>query len=75
MSYIKLYDSGFINIQDKLKSLEVISNDYFGMAQDLKRMRETYARFYNWKMIPFESSKFYMAVKEFEEYCLDQPYE
>jgi hypothetical protein len=53
---------------------EFTNHDYFGMAQDLKRMRKAYAQFYNWKMIPFESANFYMALKEFEQYCLEQEY-
>ncbi len=50
---------------------KVIDNDYFGMAQDLRRMRKI-ARKVN--LITFiDLDNFIDNISEFEDYCLDQP--
>ena len=56
-------------------SEQFIANDYIGMAQNLKRMRKQFVNEYNNPIVSLESIKFYRGLIEFEDYCLDQPYE
>ena len=55
---------------------KVIENDYFGMAQDLRRMRRNAITSMNltnhYLYLPFDWQEYIDSLGEFEDYCLDQ---
>lgn len=65
------------NMDENLSLLPAFQNDYIGMAQDLRRMREyarkDYLRRNNWILyISIEMDRFCEELREFEDYCLSQ---
>lgn len=57
---------------------EIIPNDYFGMAQDLRRMKRDFYKFKNHCNFRFildiVETQFLNSICDFENYCLDQPF-
>lgn len=54
----------------------MIENDYFGMAQDMRRMKNKFreGEYYGFFIITPERMDFLDNLIEFEDYCLDQEY-
>lgn len=73
-----LIPNDYLGAKRTRQSEEFIPNDSFGMAQDLRRMKERVREWWRIQLScnsSIDPAMFVESIIEFENYCLNQHYE